>query len=72
MKSMKHPDFLSPMEEAQVEKPSADKSARFVTDRMIRKKGYRIKHRRKNEEAVWERHGIEFRQSDVIRREGLR
>lgn len=59
------------MEDADVELPSADTTARYIDDQRIRAKGYTIKHRRGTSEAIWERNGVEFTQREVILREKL-
>lgn len=64
-------ELLTPMEEAVMVNPSADKTTRCATDQIIRSRGYVIKSRPEDGEAVWERSGILFTQSDVVRREKL-
>jgi hypothetical protein len=71
-----HADILSPTEHSLEERPSQDHGERFSMDQKIRdlKRGYQIKHRPVRGEAIWEKKGlpgVEFTQSDVIRRECL-
>ncbi len=60
-------DLLTPMENAEIELPSADTTARCSLDQLIRSLGYTIKHRRNNEQPIWEKNGITFAQDDIVR-----
>jgi hypothetical protein len=64
----KHPDFLSPMEDARLERPTAERVNRFALDQAIRAKGYTIKELPDKGEPTWERNGVTFTQRDVILR----
>lgn len=69
-----HTDLLSPMEDAEQERPSQDHGPRFSLDQIIRKLGYEIKHRPTRGEAIWWKKclpDVEFSQSDVVLRERL-
>lgn len=70
---MRKNKFLTPMQDAQLEKPSAERRRRFHTlDDLIRSLGYTIKSRPKNGgDPIWERNGIEFGQADIVLREQL-
>ena len=69
---MKQPlELLTPMEDSDIESPTADHTLRCIFDREIRKCGYRIKSRPNRGETTWERGGVEFTQSDVLLREGI-
>ena len=63
--------LLTPEEDAQIESPSQDHGTRFGFDQTIRSRGYRIKSRPNKGEPTWERTGVVFTHSDVLRRENL-
>lgn len=60
------PRFMSPMDDAQEDHPTEDHSQRFRHDRIIRLHGYTIKRRPTVGEAVWEKSGREYTQSQVL------
>ena len=64
-------ELLTPMEEAEVEKPSADHGPRFGFDARIRKCGYVIKSRPERGEPIWSKNGVLFTHSDVLLREEI-
>lgn len=61
--------FLTPMENAMLDSPSKDRTVRFIWDQDIRAAGYQIVSRPKIGEAVWQKHGQTFTQSEVIQME---
>lgn len=67
-------EFLSPMEDAQVEHPSAETAARHITDVMIRARGYEVVDRPDDGPVIWRPKGckhIKFTQEEVIEMEKL-
>jgi hypothetical protein len=44
----------------------ASKRDVHADDVLLRKRGYRIKFRRKGQEPIWEKGGVEFKQSDAL------
>lgn len=62
-------DPLTPMENAELDSPSADTTPRFGWDQRIRERGYRILRRPAHGEPVWERNGHELTHSEVLARE---
>ena len=60
------------MEDAQIEHPSADKTKRLGLDEFIRDRhGYSIKSRPNKGENIWERNGVLFTQSAILKRENM-
>lgn len=70
-KHKQHSEPLSPMEDAELDRPGQDSTERFPIDEILRKRGYTIKSRPNQGEAVWERNGHEFLQSRVLEREKI-
>lgn len=62
---------LTPMENARIERPSADTTARCSLDQKLRDLGYTIKRRPKVGKPIWEKNGVEFEQDELRRRENL-
>ena len=58
----------SPPDEIEYGHPSEDISNRFAVDALLRRHGYRLEHRRPNQEPRWSLHGVIFKQSEALRR----
>ena len=67
-----HTDPLTPMENADYERPSQSHKNPHGIDQRIRDRGYEIESRPKKGEPIWKMNGILFTQSNVILREGLK
>ena len=48
--------------------PGACSSNRFPLDALLRKNGFSIWERRKNNEPLWKKHNVIFRQSEAVLR----
>jgi hypothetical protein len=46
----------------------ACRTNRFALDALLRKLGWRIRHRRRNQESVWEKGGELLKQSEIMAR----
>lgn len=69
--AMHNKKFLTPMEDADLAKPSADTTDRCELDAILRARGYTIIGRPNGGDPVWEKAGIPFTQADVLMLEGL-
>lgn len=68
-------ELLTPMEDAAVERPSADRTARFPLDQAIRNRDYEIVARPNVGPVLWRPRGfrrITFTQAQVVKLERLR
>lgn len=68
-----NPDFLMPTEDALIESPTVDTSARHVTDQQIRLCGYEIASRPNKGPVIWKDKASKdtMTQEEVIRKERL-
>ncbi len=62
---------LTPQEDADLPKPTRDRTARHVLDQRIRSRGYTIYLRPKDGQPIWSKGGIPYSETDVILRESL-
>ena len=69
--AVKSEKYLSPMEDAEMPKPTAAKEKRHPLDMQLRKRGYRIHARPNDGEPIWCKDGSIYRESDAIQIEGL-
>lgn len=63
--------YLSPMEAAQIESASQDRTDRHLSDQQIRRAGYTIAHRPPGASPIWERAGVKYPQPEVLRKIAL-